>query len=132
MVQPALPPSAGHLELPPLRPRLGPCAGVVVARRGTEVLARLPLGPVSLQEEALIARRALERELVEGHDLAAGREDPRARGLRELESAHGHLRDRQKALVVDDFADDDSDRRVLLPLQRRCEAGDGERAAVCV
>ena len=132
MVEPALPAATGHLEFAALGAGLRAGPGVVITWSSAEVLAGLTACAVTFKEKALVTGRALESELVEGHDLATSGEDSGASGLRELEGADGHLGDGEEPLIVDDLADNNGDCAVFLTFEGEGKAGDGEWAAVGV
>ena len=132
MVQPALPPATGHLELPAVSADLWPGPAVVVTWGGAEVLAGLSLGPVTLEEDALVTSWPLESELVEGDAPALSSDDAGAGGLGELESADGHLWNDKESFVIDDLANNNGDGLGLLTLEGKSEPGDGVWTAVSV
>ena len=132
VVQPALPPATGHLELPAVSADLWPGLAVVVTWGGAEVLASLSLGPVTLEKDALVASWPLKGELVEGDAPALGSDDAGASGLGELESADGHLWNNKEPFVVDDLANNNSDGLGLLTLEGKSKPGDGVWTAVSV
>ena len=132
VVQPALPPATGHFELPAVSADLWPGLAVVITWGGAEVLAGLSLGPVTLEEDALVTSWPLESELVEGDAPALSSDDAGASGLGELESADGHLWNNKEPFVVDDLANNNGDGLGLLTLEGKSEPGDGVWTAVCV
>merc|ERR1740130_1808408 len=104
--------------------------GVALLAAGrAEVLDRLAVGLAGTQQHRVAASRRDLRQLVEGEDLAAGREHALAGGGGEGQRADAQLGGPDHAHVIGDLANNDGN-LVLLALHVAREARDGHGRAV--
>lgn len=102
----------------------------VLAVDATEVLEDLAAVTGTLKQNSLATSGALERELIEGQDLAASLLDAGTSRLSDVESSDGDLGDREDALVISDGSDDNEDGIGSLALSMRSDLLEGDRGAV--
>lgn len=102
---------------------------LVLVRSVTEVLERLTRVLGTAEEEGVAAGGRLERELIEGHGLAAGGDDAGAGSGREAEGRDVGLGGLEEAVVIGDGADNDNGALVVL-LDVGGDATEGDRGPV--
>lgn len=102
----------------------------VLAVETTEVLGDLTSVATALKEDGVLASGALKSELIEGNSTATSLDDAVSRGLSESEGSNVELGDREKAIIVDNGADNNGNNSLLVLGDHGADLGDGEGGAV--
>lgn len=102
----------------------------MLVRAEAEVLDGLAGVLGAAEQEGVGASGLLEGQLVEGKDLAAGREDASTGGGGDAESGNRHLGDGQEAVVIGDGADDDNSLVLVALLEVPRDTGQRDGGAV--